>query len=401
MSIYPKTYWSLNMGGINDRPLEYIPSLETDNILVKLSEYVYNEAVENNLLDTIYEVAGEQYLKNRFTILHMKYSEQLLSLVLSGENFRPSWFSDCWNNAFIPETEVMEALNDESTKTGKRISVLLSHCMLADYWFTKLVQNYFKTATSLDRELFREIYTNFKCDALDRVRNFIQHVHSKRPDMVFLQEVSSEQYKELRKTIRLTSLAKKLKHSSRQNGTVILYSEDYSEEFTRPNVNGQTVYIGNSNRLYVNVHFTAKKPKDNVNNNHVLNMYELLAGLEDEEREVYIVGDFNHDITAEYSDRLYAIPKNFNSTVYKLRSALQTQLKKAYPFVKTADSANKDGFAILLNDNGQALAQKFREVKTPSRVVYLNGYDFNHLRFTPLFPEHPHDHALVLLYDLE
>ena len=407
----------LNVGASSERPLEFLEDNDTESFLYRLSSYVKEKILQEGKKETAYDIPGEQHFKHRFSALHKFIPGVCCSIFFE---LSPSWFEKSWKASFERTEEFDLILKKEAKKTGKTEEELIAACMNADYQMSCAVHSFFLTTATYetDARAYSDLFSNFKRGGLQTIEKLMVRLTTSNANIIFLQEVSPEQF------TYLGTLSRDWICSSYAGGSVVLIRCNHlghavltlSEEEGR-NVNGQTLYLGNRDFLFVNIHCTSKTQKKSPENNYVTNTLELLEGLREEERLTFLIGDFNHD-TRVYPE-CTKLRMDCASTVVKCRTFLQTQYDKGHK----EDMSSKDSINVLNNSAGIKYLEEHVEVIgmprpglghpagievkvrllndkplfEESNHVFASEYSEAKKRYMPT-NDHPFDHAILKVH---
>lgn len=346
---------SLNVGGVNTRITEF-HAFEGDFLTVASAFHL--ERVESAGLSWIYDLPGDQHLGGRHSVFYKP-----LKVVQNVEEFNKEW--DLYYDS--NKEHIHAVLSAEiKKKPGKSVDELVSLFKAADYEFARSMALFLEANPHFEPQ-FDMLYADFADLVTTKSTRLVEYI--KKFNMVLLQEVSKEQEIPLREAFEYATYV---------NGSMILHDGSIPDlvEEKHLNVNDQTAYVGNEKVLFVTVHMSSKSPKCREQTT------QLIESLKDEERLVFVVGDFNHDIT-DIAD-IICFSMDSDSTVSKKRSAFQVQRKK----VAKIDKSKKDFIFVLNNEEGTKFAG------STSRARLINGDAFVTDVYTPN-PAHPFDHAAV------
>lgn len=385
---------SLNTSGVNTNYLEFYSERTPGSFFEKASDYFLSKTSDQEK-KIIKNLPGEQFIRNRYTVLHRAFikSEWFLidevknyikdnanvNIFTNKEDFEQKWIKTYEKDLVTYQT----ILNKELTKL-KDVSYenLVNLFKETDYIFTKVLLDFLDENKEFISE-YLAIYQNNISNPLFKIEKLLSFIEKNKTDIISLQELDESQILALDHIVEM-------ERSQNRGGTVTYFKKELKliEETDKPSINDQTVYLGNKDMLIVNTHLTSKSP-ERSDRNYIVQFEELISALSTEKRLVIVCGDFNHNIGANLKENRYLLmDMTFNYTCAKKRTAYQVQTSK----VNKLDESIKDFMFVINNEQGRSWIQKNKANFV--NVMMLNGEQFNINNLLPNI-DHPSDHALL------
>jgi hypothetical protein len=335
---------TLNLGGINQFPFEFHDGSAELQLLTEMApEHVKTAAMLIGLNDKdLYKRVAilKKYNDKRFSPL---YNTKTTKLVAADKTPTFEEFSELWRQnyekdkredpqlEFEVEQEEAKKLKAENMEGKDMVDALIAF----DYAMLLTLREYEPSARKcgLKRTTLERFHTENAKLYANKQQMVINYLTKHKLDALMLQEIPSVWVQDF--DTQLKELGYQLHALPNGETGIILPCHVKGKPQACPKTESEfnencVMFLDENTQIYyIVVHLSAKKPEDRPIKNHQYQWEELAAFLGTLGGKYIVGGDFNHHPNMAGKSGTIFPPDETTSTVLKMRTTLQAQLKKA------------------------------------------------------------------------